>query len=89
VEEADDWTYLEVTWEEMLHERNGPLLERLGKHGVVRVSEGLLNDYVLLASECTHESNAAYCSMPRPTPSLRYRLVSSEAREWPMSGEYR
>ena len=35
---------LEVTGKEMLHQRYGPLLQGFRQHGVVGVSEGLLNN---------------------------------------------
>lgn len=48
--------------EEVLHERHGPLLERLGEHGVVREEErvrrdlpGLVPRHVLLVDEDAHE----------------------------------
>lgn len=38
---------LQVAGEQVLHQRNGPLLQGLGENGVVGVSEGLLDDYCL------------------------------------------
>jgi hypothetical protein len=51
-----------VAREEVLEERDGPLLERLGQHGVVRVEEGVGDDLprgvprlILLVDEDAHE----------------------------------
>lgn len=43
-----DSTHLEVTREQMLHEWDGPLLERFGKNSVVSVTKRLLNNCVPL-----------------------------------------
>jgi hypothetical protein len=64
---------LQVTREQVLHQRNRPLLESLGKHSVVGVSESLLNDCRLSALLHLVSIDRTHCSTHHPTPNPQYR----------------